>query len=71
MNKQEIKDKVLKHIDRCDKLFDGNEVRADKEFAYNQMHILALELLEEVMKLEDWKEARIERLPTDTEFYGR
>jgi hypothetical protein len=50
MTKQEIKDKALKHIERCDEIFDGKMWIADKEFAYLEMRVLALELLEEVMK---------------------
>jgi hypothetical protein len=50
MTKQEIKDKALKHIERCDEIFDGKMWIADKEFAYLEMRVLALELLEEILK---------------------
>lgn len=46
------KDTALTHIKRCDELFDGNTIRPDKEFAYNQMRLLALELLEIVLEYE-------------------
>jgi hypothetical protein len=50
MTKQEIKDKALKHIERCDEIFDGKMWIADKEFAYLEMRVLALELLEMVIE---------------------
>jgi hypothetical protein len=52
MTKQEIKDKALKHIERCDEIFDGKMWIADKEFAYLEMRVLALELLEMVLETE-------------------
>jgi hypothetical protein len=41
------------HIKRCDELFDGNVVRRDREFAYQQMRVLALEMLAENQRLRD------------------
>lgn len=46
----DVQEKALAHIKRCDELFDGNVVRQDREFAYNQMRLLALELLEKVVE---------------------
>jgi hypothetical protein len=45
---EDLKEKALKHIKRCDEIFDGNVVRQDREFAYHEMRLLALELLEEL-----------------------
>lgn len=36
-------DRARKHVERCDRLFD--QIPGDKEFAYHQMRLLALELL--------------------------
>jgi hypothetical protein len=50
-----IRAKVFKHIEYCDKLFDGKRLDGslslfgpDKEFAYWSMRHLVLELLEEL-----------------------
>jgi len=43
---EETKEQAIKHIRLCDQLFDGNGIRPDKEFAYLEMRLLALELLD-------------------------
>lgn len=48
-----IKETALTHIKRCDRIFDGNDGKSDKEFAYIEMRQLALELLNEIEKLEE------------------
>lgn len=49
-NAADVQEKALAHIKRCDELFDGNVVRPDKEFAYQQLRVLTLELLEKVVE---------------------
>lgn len=46
----DVRERALAHIKRCDELFDGNVIRQDREFAYNQVRLLALELLEMVVE---------------------
>lgn len=56
------RDRALKHIERCDKLFDGkredgtqSSLPPDREFAYNQMRLLALELIEKLERPHRWR----------------
>ena len=44
-NMEDVKKQVLQHIEYCDKIFDYYN---DKEYAYQQVRLLALELLEEI-----------------------
>lgn len=57
MNKKarETRETALRHIKRCDELFDG--AYNDREFAYASMRLLALELLGEV----EVSEGKLER----------
>lgn len=58
MNKKarETRETALRHIKRCDELFDGTKYN-DREFAYASMRLLALELLGEV----EVSEGKLER----------
>lgn len=46
-------DLVENKIRHYDRVFDGNGMRQDKEYAYHLMRLLVLELLQEVENLED------------------
>lgn len=43
----DTQERALNHVRRCDAIFDGRGgAGGDREFAYQQMRVLALELLE-------------------------